>query len=71
MLETDLDGATLSFEWLFAVVSVSRAKLTQRIVLSGDDTAKHVAAVRDAFGPNLAAGMERIAAAIAAAPLLR
>ena len=67
IVETELDGATLSFEWRFDPVSERRTRLTQRIVLSGDNAAVHAEAVKAGFGPNLAPGMKRIAAAIAAA----
>ena len=67
VIETDLKGATLSFEWHFDPVSDGKTRLTQRIMLSGDDAAKHVESVRVGFGSNLAAGMNRIAEAIGTA----
>ena len=67
VVETQLDEATLAFEWRFDAVSDRRTRLTQRIVLSGDNAAAHAEGVRVGFGSNLPAGMKRIAAAIAVA----
>jgi hypothetical protein len=65
-VETTLEGATLSFKWCFDAVSDQRTRLTQRIVLSGNNGAAYARQVEAAFGANLQSGMERIAAAIAA-----
>lgn len=67
ILETELNGATLSFEWRFDPMSEGRTRLTQRIVLEGNGAAAHAEGVRAGFGSNLARGMERIAAAITTA----
>ena len=67
VIETDLDGALLSFEWRFEPISETRTRLTQQIKLSGRNAAKHVEAIKAGFGSSLAAGMDRIGAAIAAA----
>ena len=66
-IEMPLDRATLSFEWRFEAVSDRRTRLWQRIVLVGDNGAAYAAQVRAAFGSNLPDGMNRIAAALAAA----
>src|SRR3954454_14489125 len=66
-IEMPLDRATLSFEWRFDAVSERQTRLRQRIVLVGDNGAAYAAQVRAAFGSNLAGGMDRIAAALAAA----
>jgi hypothetical protein len=66
-IEMPLDRATLSFEWRFDAVSDRRTRLWQRIVLVGDNGAAYAAQVRAAFGSNLPDGMNRIAAALAAA----
>lgn len=50
-------------EWRFDAVAAG-TRLTQRIVLKGEKAAEYVQPVADAFAPNLAAGMSRIAAAI-------
>jgi hypothetical protein len=67
VIEMPLDRATLSFEWRFAAMSDRRTRLSQRIVLTGDNAAVYEPQVRAAFGSNLPDGMSRIAAAIAAA----
>ncbi len=63
IIDIPLDRATLSFEWRFDVLSERRTKLTQRILLSGENAASYVAQVRAGFGSNLSDGMNRIAAA--------
>jgi len=62
-----LDRATISFEWRFEAVSDRRTRLSQRIVLAGDNAASYAPQVQAAFGANLADGMTRIANAMAAA----
>ena len=66
-LENRLEGATLSFTWSFDAVSDRRTRLTQRIVLTGAGAAAYAPQIEASFGANLPRGMERIAAAIAAA----
>jgi hypothetical protein len=66
VIEMPLDRATLSFEWRFDAVSDRYTRLSQRIVLAGDNAAAYVPHVREAFGSNLADGMTRIATAMAA-----
>ncbi|HMF61836.1 MAG TPA: SRPBCC family protein [Vicinamibacterales bacterium] len=61
------DDAVLAFEWRFNAVSDSRTRMTQRIVLSGDNADAYAAQVRDGFGSTLADGMKRIADAMARA----
>jgi hypothetical protein len=60
--DMELDRATLTFEWYFDRVSDDRTKLTQRILLSGDNAGSYAGEVEAGFGPNLAGGMKRIAA---------
>ena len=67
VLEIQLDRATLAFEWRFDGLSEHRTKLTQHIVLSGDNAKAYAAQVEAEFGPNLPDGMRRIAAEMAAA----
>lgn len=62
-----LDRATLTFEWSFDYLSEHRTKLTQHIVLTGDNAGAYAAQVEAGFGPNLPEGMRRIAAEMAAA----
>jgi hypothetical protein len=61
-VDMQLDRAMLTFEWYFDSVSEDRTKLTQRIVLSGDNAGAYAAQVEAGFGPNLPGGMQRIAA---------
>ena len=56
-LEAGLERATLSFEWCFDAVSDRRTRLTQRIVLTGDNAAAYAQQVEASFGPNLRGGM--------------
>jgi hypothetical protein len=67
VVEMHLDRAILSFEWCFESVSEHRTKLTQRIVLSGDDAGAYAGQVEAGFRPNLEDGMRRIAAEMVAA----
>ena len=67
IIEVPLDGAVLSFEWLFDAVSNHRTRITQRIVLSGDNATAYVNQVQAGFGSNLPDGMKRIADAMARA----
>jgi hypothetical protein len=60
--DMQLDRATLTFEWYFDRVSEDRTKLTQRILLSGDNAGSYAREVEAGFGPNLPDGMKRIAA---------
>ena len=67
ILAMPLDGAALSFEWRFDVVSDRRTRITQRIVLTGDNSAAYAVQVQGGFESTLASGMERIATAMEAA----
>ena len=66
-IEMPLDRATLSFEWSFDAVSDRRTRVTQRMVLAGDNGLAYRGEVEIGFGENLPAGMKKIAAAMAAA----
>jgi hypothetical protein len=59
--------AVLSFEWRFEPVSNHRTRITQRIVLSGDNATAYAEPVRAAFSSTLDAGMQRIALALSKA----
>jgi len=63
VLEAELDGAVMAFEWRFDTIA-GGTRLTQEIVLKGEKAADYVPQVAAAFGANLAAGMNRIVAAI-------
>jgi hypothetical protein len=70
VLEMQLKGATLTFESRFDALSEHRTRLTQHIVLSGDNAASYANRVEAGFGPNLPDGMRRIAAEMTAAEKL-
>ena len=63
VLETELDEAVMAFEWRFDEIA-GGTRITQRIVLKGENAAAYVTQVAAAFESNLAAGMSRIVAAI-------
>jgi hypothetical protein len=67
ILEMQLDGALLTFEWRFDSLSRHRTRMTQRIELSGDSEAAYVEQVESGLRPGLADGMRRIATEMAAA----
>ena len=64
IIDTTLDQAAMSFEWRFEENADGGTRLTQRILLGGENAAAYVAQVQSAFASNIAAGMQRIAAAI-------
>ncbi len=63
-IEMLLEAATLRFSWSLDPVADHRTRLTQRIALAGENAAAYVEQVQAGFGPNLAAGMERLAGAM-------
>ena len=63
-IEMPLDRAVLSIEWLFDAVSNRRTRITQRVVLSGNNASAYADHVRASFGSTLAEGMKRIADAL-------
>jgi len=67
VLEMELDRAILTFEWRFDASSAQRTRMTQKIVLAGENAAVYVEQIRAEFRPGLADGMRRIAADMAAA----
>jgi hypothetical protein len=67
IIDMPLDRAVLSFQWLFDAVSDRRTRITQRIVLSGDNAAAYTKHVQAGFGTTLSASMKRIADAMARA----
>src|SRR5215831_12052677 len=64
VIDMPLDGAVLSFEWDFEPISNHGTRMTQRIVLLGDNATAYVNQVRAGFGSTLDAGMERLAEAL-------
>lgn len=63
-IDMPLDRAVLSFEWFFDAISSRRTRITQRIVLWGDNATAYEVQVRASFGSTLADGMKRIADAL-------
>jgi uncharacterized protein YbjT (DUF2867 family) len=63
-IEMSLDRAVLRFEWVFDALSNRRTRITQRIVLSGDNAAAYADQVRAGFGSTLPDGMKRTADAL-------
>jgi hypothetical protein len=57
----------LTFEWRFDGLPGRRTKLTQHIVLSGENAGAYAEQVEAGFGTNLPDGMRRVAAEMAAA----
>ena len=64
ILEMPLDRAAISFEWRFEARPDGKARLTQHIVLSGENAAVYVEQMRQVFSATLEPGMTRIAAAM-------
>jgi hypothetical protein len=62
-IEIELDRATASFTFSFKAVSATRTKLTQRIVLEGENATAYVEHMEAGFG-TLPEGMKRLAAAM-------
>ena len=64
IIDMPLDRAVLSFEWVFDAVADRRTRITQRIVLSGDNATAYADQVQAGFGSALPDGMTRIADAL-------
>ena len=64
LLEMPLDRAAISFEWRFDGLTSGGTRLTQHIVLKGENAAAYVEQMQSTFSSSLAAGMNRIAAAM-------
>jgi hypothetical protein len=69
-IEGQLDRASMLVKWQFNGLPDGRTRLTQHIVLKGENAAAYLPGVAEAFTANLAPGMNRIAAAIGQAELL-
>ena len=63
-LEMALDRAAMSFEWRFERLADGGTRLTQQIVLKGENATAYLTDVRAAFTASIAAGMNKIAAAM-------
>ena len=64
VIDMPLDGAVLTFEWIFISTAEHRTRITQRIILSGDNATAYADQVRAGFGSTLDEGMRRIAEAL-------
>lgn len=67
VIDVSLDGAVLTFEWVFEPMGQRRTRITQRIVLSGDNAPAYADQVQAGFGSTLVEGMRRIAEALVTA----
>lgn len=67
VLEMQLDRAVLTFEWRFDALSEHRTKMTQKIVLAGENAQTYAEQVEAGFGSGLADGMKRVALEMSAA----
>jgi hypothetical protein len=59
-----LDRAAISFEWRFEAGPEGKTRLTQHIILSGENASAYIEQVRPLFTSTLAPGMARIATAM-------
>jgi hypothetical protein len=59
-----MPGAAIACMWIFSELPGNRTRLTQHITLEGESASSYTEDVKRAFGPGLAPGMNRIAAAI-------
>ena len=64
ILEMTFDRATISVEWQFEARTDGKARLTQHIILSGENGSAYVEQVRPVFTSTLAPGIAKIAAAM-------
>jgi hypothetical protein len=69
IIEMELDRAILTFEWRFDASTEHTTRMTQKIVLAGENAAAYAEQVRAGFSPALADGMRRIASDLEAAQL--
>jgi hypothetical protein len=63
-IELELNGAVLSFEWRFEPVTNDRTRLTQRVVLQGENTAELQPQLESTFTSTVPAGMKKLATTI-------
>jgi len=66
-IEFALNGAVLSFEWRFESITIDRTRLTQRVVLQGENAAEFQPQLESTFTSSLPAGMKKLATTIAEA----
>src|ERR1700730_9078442 len=63
-IEMQLDGATLSFAWRFEGLADGRTRLTQRVLLQGQNAAAYLSEVKVTFSSSLPEGMKKGARAM-------
>jgi len=64
-IDLQLEGAVLSFDWRFDPLTDQRTRLTQRIVLKGENAPTFRSQVESTFSSSLPDGMKKLARAIA------
>jgi hypothetical protein len=67
VIDMPLDGAVLTFHWIFEAMTPYRTRITQRITLSGENAVAFADQVRRTFGATLEDGMRHIADAMVTA----
>jgi hypothetical protein len=65
-IEMQLEKATMAFQWQFEPLGDGRTRLTQRIVLRGDNAAAYLEQVESVFKSTLDSGMKKIASLMGA-----
>src|SRR5260370_33791167 len=63
-IERQLEGAALSFEWRFDGLADGRTRLTQRVILQGENAGTSLSQVESSFTSSLPDGMNKIATAM-------
>jgi Polyketide cyclase / dehydrase and lipid transport len=62
LIEMQLADAVLRFDWTFDELTDNRTRVTQHVMLDGPNGAAYLPLMEQHFAPNIAQGMERIAA---------
>jgi hypothetical protein len=70
-IEFPLDRAVMYFKWRFTTLPDYRTRLTQQIILTGENAPAYLDVVQQTFASSLQPGMKRIADAIDSAYLSR
>jgi Polyketide cyclase / dehydrase and lipid transport len=66
-VEFAVQGGRLLFRWQFDGLPGGKTRLTQRVVLEGENASQYVRDLQEALGASLGPGMKKIAARIAEA----
>jgi hypothetical protein len=61
----ELERAALSFQWRFEALPDGRTRITQRVMLQGENAGAYVSQVEPTFSSTLPAGLNKIATAMA------